>query len=149
MILYARAAELAGCGKFLLAEGLLAPDGNLPQGVRELDLLARIAAQQRRYHRAAQLWDTALSLSPGDARYIRALELAKSAADLQETHRRRCRVVLLLLGAALFALAGWKLYVRLSSYEAGMEEEGTQPPVAVPPPQTVPPASQNTGDPSP
>src|SRR5947208_1678589 len=49
---FARAAELARSRRYLEAEGLLAPKGRVSADPQDLDLLARIAAQQRQYARA-------------------------------------------------------------------------------------------------
>jgi tetratricopeptide (TPR) repeat protein len=73
-IRYARAAELARTGSYLEAEALLTPNGRLPDTSRELDLLARIAAQQERFDDAARLWNAALKTEPDNLTYKEALQ---------------------------------------------------------------------------
>jgi hypothetical protein len=73
----ARATELAQSRRFLEAESLLAPNGELPGDPRELDLLARIAAKQEQFGKARQLWEIALQKSPANEEYSQCLELAK------------------------------------------------------------------------
>lgn len=68
-IRFARAAELARSHRYLEAEGLLAPNGQESSDPKDLDLLARISAQQRRYERARRLWEAALKQSPDNAGY--------------------------------------------------------------------------------
>jgi tetratricopeptide (TPR) repeat protein len=94
----ARATELAQSRRFLEAESLLSPNGRLPESARELDLLARIAAQQKRFREARRLWETALQKTPGDNGYqdaIKQIERAERANEL-------CRKVLLACVAVLF-----------------------------------------------
>src|ERR1039458_10372687 len=60
----ARATELAQSKRFLEAESLLSPNGELPASLGELDLLARVAVQQRRFARARRLWQMILVTEP-------------------------------------------------------------------------------------
>src|SRR5260221_5195359 len=85
---FARAAELARFGRYLAAEGLLSPNGREPSDPRELDLLARISARQRRYRRARRLWEIALKQSPGNADYERAIERTREAERFQAILRK-------------------------------------------------------------
>ncbi len=80
---FARAVELANSRRYLEAEGLLSPNGRESSEPKELDLLARIAAQQRQYGRARRLWESALKQSPDNADYKRAIERAEEAALFQ------------------------------------------------------------------
>jgi hypothetical protein len=73
-IRYACAAELARTGRDLEAEALLAPNGRLPDSSRELDLLARIAAQQERLDDAARLWNAALETDSDNVTYKESLQ---------------------------------------------------------------------------
>jgi len=81
---FARATEMARCGRFLEAEGLLSPDGRESSDPKELDLLARIAAQQQKYDRARRLWEQALQRSSDHALYERSIERTKEAKVLRE-----------------------------------------------------------------
>jgi hypothetical protein len=93
----ARATELARSRRFLEAESLLSPKGRLPESARALDLLARIAAQQKRFRDARRFWEAALQKTPGDNGYqdaIRQLERAERANEL-------CRKVSLVCVAVL------------------------------------------------
>lgn len=70
----ARATELAQSKRFLEAETVLMPNGELPDNPRELDLLARMAAQQEQFSKARRLWEAALEKSPEDEEYAQCLE---------------------------------------------------------------------------
>ena len=78
-IRFARAVELARSRRYLEAEGLLAPNGRVSSDPKELDLLARIAAQQRRFGQARRLWEAALRLAPNNSDYQRAIQRAVAA----------------------------------------------------------------------
>ena len=71
---FARAAELARSGRYLEAEALLCRRAELPSNPEDLDLLASIAAQQRQYDRAGDLWNKALAMKPGEESFLQALE---------------------------------------------------------------------------
>jgi len=58
---FARAAELARSRRYLEATMVLSPNGRLPIEPRELDLLARIAAQQKQFDQAGRLWEVRFS----------------------------------------------------------------------------------------
>jgi len=73
-IRFARATELARSCNYPEAEALLAPNGNNPESSRELDLLARIAAQQERFDDATRYWNAALKNDPGNATYKDCLQ---------------------------------------------------------------------------
>ena len=73
----ARATELAQSKRFLEAESLMAPNGELPGDPRELDLLARIAAQQEQFGKARLLWEAALIKVPGNEEYSQCLQQAR------------------------------------------------------------------------
>jgi hypothetical protein len=75
----ARAADMARGGRYQEAETLLAPNGRISLVPRELDLLARIAAQKQDYQRAGRLWETALQCAPGNTTYQRAAICAQEA----------------------------------------------------------------------
>lgn len=91
----ARAAELARCGHFLEAEALLSPNGQPPSDPTELDLLARICAQQKQYDRASRFWTIALEISPKNAAgYEQAIQRAYKTKKLQ--HLRRSAVCAIL-----------------------------------------------------
>jgi len=80
----ARATELAQSKRFLEAEAVLLPNGELPDDPRELDLLARIAAQQEQFSKARRLWEAALQKLPADEEYIRCVELARKKERIYE-----------------------------------------------------------------
>ena len=52
----------------------MAPNGELPDDPRELDLLARIAAKQEQFAEARRLWEAALQKSPANVEYSQCLE---------------------------------------------------------------------------
>ena len=60
----ARATELAQLRKFVEAEGVLSPNGELPDNPRELDLLARIAVHRGELPQARRLWQAILQKDP-------------------------------------------------------------------------------------
>ena len=73
----ARATELAQSGRWLEAEALLT-NSREPESAREMDLLARIAAQTRRYERAGIWWTAAHQKDPANGDYPKCIEaLAK------------------------------------------------------------------------
>ena len=82
-IRFARAADLARSRRYLEAEGLLSQNGRLPTEPKELDLLARIAAQQGQYSRAEELWKKALAKSPDREEFWEGLNA------LEELQRRK------------------------------------------------------------
>ena len=98
----ARATELAQLDKFAEAEAVLMNNGALPENVRELDLLARIAARQARFEQARRLWNKALQLEPANPLY------QQSIASLTPT-RRLGRMIALhegkLLNVVVFTIA--------------------------------------------
>jgi tetratricopeptide (TPR) repeat protein len=70
----ARATELAQSRRFIEAEAVLLPNGELTNNPSELDLLARIAAQQEQFAKARRLWEAALQKSPENEEYSECLE---------------------------------------------------------------------------
>lgn len=97
----ARATELAHSRRYLEAIALLAPQGDLPSSARELDLLARIAARQRRYADAELYWRKAAEITPDPSDYR---EAAICAAGAGRNLTQRKQVVLASLVAVLLAL---------------------------------------------
>lgn len=88
----ARATELAQSRRFREAEAVLIHDGKLPENPRDLDLLARIAAQQGQFEKAKHRWKTAQHAGSNVAAYasaIRSLEQAQTAAAV----RRKIAVI--------------------------------------------------------
>ena len=73
----ARATELALSKRFAEAEAVLSPNGELTDNPSELDLLARIAAQQEHFGKARRLWEAALHASPAEVEYSQCLERAR------------------------------------------------------------------------
>lgn len=70
----ARATELAQSKRFIEAEAVLSPKGELTDNPCELDLLARIAAKQEQFAKARRLWEAALQKSPENEEYSECLE---------------------------------------------------------------------------
>jgi hypothetical protein len=87
-IRFARAAELARSRRYMEATVVLSPEGRLPIEARELDLLARIAAQQKQFDRAIVFWKAALQRSPGNETYGRAIQQAEAAKRRQKIQTR-------------------------------------------------------------
>ena len=75
----ARATELARSRRYLEATALLTPQGRLPADAKELDLLARIAAQQRRFADAERLWNDASKAASENTVYRNAAARAARA----------------------------------------------------------------------
>ncbi len=109
-IRYARAADLARSRRYLEAEGLLAPNGHAPSNPKELDLLARIAAQQGRFDQARRLWEAAFRLSPNNSDYDRAIQLAEAAECSQHKRRKVVMIVLVVLTVASLIFAAYLLF---------------------------------------
>src|SRR5687767_11144522 len=84
----ARASELARSGRYLEAEALLCPKGELPPNPKEIDLLARIAALQRDYDRAEELWKKALAMSPSPESFPEALAALERVRGQKEVQRQ-------------------------------------------------------------
>lgn len=95
-IRFARAAELARSRRYMEATVVLSPDGRLPIEARELDLLARIAAQQKQFDRAIIFWKAALQRSPDHETYGRAIQRAEAAKRRQKI---RTRIAFNVMGA--------------------------------------------------
>ena len=82
----AEVAELARRGQLNEAQARLAHVGPDSDSIAELDLLARIYAQQNRYSEAAALWSRVLSLDPNHeaakaSSRDKALACAQKSAD--------------------------------------------------------------------
>jgi hypothetical protein len=71
---FARAVQLAHSDRYLEAEGVLCPNGHLPEAPRELDLLARIAVRQGRNSQARRLWEAALARDPQNPAYQECID---------------------------------------------------------------------------
>ena len=121
-IRFARAAELARSRRYLEAEGVLAPSGRESSDPEELDLLARISAQQRQYGRARRRWEAALQQSPGNADYARAIERTIDAEHFQATLRKWAMTALLALAAAVLVITVWNFFPRRSRTVANKGE---------------------------
>ena len=103
----ARATELAQSKRFLEAEAALMPNGQLPDNPRELDLLARIAAQQDRLSDAHRLWETALQKDPHNPEYEDCLQ---HLAELQDATSRFDTVLAWLVCATILFSTGAMIY---------------------------------------
>jgi tetratricopeptide (TPR) repeat protein len=107
-IRFARATELAQSKRFLEAEAALMPNGEIPDNPRDLDLLARIAAQQDRLSDARRLWEVALQKDPHNPEYDDCLQ---RLTDLQGATSRFdtlltwlvCATILFSTGAMIYA----------------------------------------------
>jgi hypothetical protein len=110
---FARAAELAKSCRYLEATVVLSPNGRLPIESRELDLLARIAARQKQFDKAAHLWELALQRSPENETYKKAIERTVTA---KRTYRLR-QVIAMNLIAAAFAVALLLAFLHLLPWE--------------------------------
>jgi|ERR1035438_1968429 hypothetical protein len=95
--LLARATELARSGRLLEAEALLT-NGRGPQSAKEMDLLARIAAQSQRYEQAERLWTAARERDPENQEYPRGI------GALVEERKKQERIRGALLWASMGAL---------------------------------------------
>ena len=122
-IRFARAAELARSRRYLEAEGILSPNGRESSDPRDLDLLARISAQQRRYERARHLWEAALQQSPGNADYKRAIDCTREAERFQAVCRKAAMIVLLGLAVTALLLTVWRYYPRHTLSSAGSQDK--------------------------
>jgi len=109
-IRFARAAELARSRRYLEAEGLLAPNGHASSNPKELDLLARIAAQQGRFDQARRLWEAAFRISPNNSDYERAIQRAEAAERSQQKRQKIVMIVLATLTVASLVLAAYLLF---------------------------------------
>ena len=109
---FARAVELAHSRRYLEAEGLLSPNGRESSEPKELDLLARIAAQQKQYARARRLWESALTQSPENADYKRAIERTREAEQFQAKMHKLAMLALVTLAVVFAFLAVRNLFLR-------------------------------------
>ena len=101
----ARATELAQSKRFLEAEAVLMPNGELPKSPHELDLLARIAAQQGRFDEARRLWNTALQKEPENEIYKQCLARLTPARRISRLIARSLDRLLPVLVWATIALS--------------------------------------------
>ncbi len=101
-IRFARAAELARSHRYLEAKQILAPNGKMPSDPRELDLLARIAANQKHFDEARRLWEEALRQVPDDPDFKHAMDQASSAKRVR--HIRRVIIVAFITAIATAGL---------------------------------------------
>ncbi len=129
----ARATDLARTRRFREATELLAPTGRLPTDPRELDLLARIAASQRRFLEAEKLWSDASKISPGNETYRLA---AKHAALARKTWFQLKQIAFAVVIALVFAA--------LIIFAIGFFYGPKRKPAAVP--ATAPKVSISVGD---
>lgn len=150
-IRYARAAELARSRRYLEAEGLLAPNGHAPSNPKELDLLARIAAQQGRFDQARRLWEAAFRLSPNNSDYERAIQCAEAAERSQQKRRKVVMIVLAVLTVASLVLAAYLLFrasrsatQQKPSAEEKLSSGAKQQPQQAPRPNTQPSPTKQT-----
>ncbi len=109
---FSRAVELAHSRRYLEAEGLLSPNGRESSEPKELDLLARIAAQQKQYARARRLWESALKQSPENADYQRAIQRTREAEQFQAKLRKVAMIVVATLAVIVSFLAVRNLFLK-------------------------------------
>jgi hypothetical protein len=94
----------------LEAKALLVPTGRLPTDARELDLLARIAANQRRFFEAEQLWNDASKISPGNEVYRSAARNAAKARQTWSQIKQTAFAVVIALVLAALILAAINIF---------------------------------------
>jgi ferric-dicitrate binding protein FerR (iron transport regulator) len=127
---------------------------------KELDLLARISAQQRRYRRARRLWESALKRSPGNADFERAIERTRDAERFQAILRKGAMLALLLLAVTAIFISVRSSFHRHSPSKArggekqpDIHDEATPLPSSSPqltqPASTTPQPSPATATPQP
>ena len=112
---FARAAELARSGRYLEAEALLCRRAELPSNPKDLDLLARIAAQQKQYDRAGDLWNKALARAPGEESFLQALKALQRVRVQKQVNRELQRELVKGFLYFLLLAAATALAVTLSS----------------------------------
>ncbi len=134
-IRFARAAELARSGRYVAAEALLSLNGRSREAPRELDLLARIEAQQRHLSAARRLWEKALQFDPKNADYkeclvrLTRLELVEPPAQIAPS------VIIWAAVVGALALTGL-IWLKFSPRFTRQETTSVQPaatPIAVTP----------------
>ena len=103
----ARATELAQSKRFPEAEAALMPNGDLPDNPCDLDLLARIAAQQARLSDARRLWETALQKDPHNPEYEDCLQ---HLTELQDAASRFDTLLVWLVCATILFSTGAMIY---------------------------------------
>jgi hypothetical protein len=106
----ARAAELARSRRFLEAAALLAPGGQLPGGIRNLDMMARIAVGLQDFQTARSCWQHASQMEPENPvypEYLRELEWARQKTELR--HKVVIGLSAAFIGAVL-AASGFLLW---------------------------------------
>lgn len=101
----ARATELAQSKRFLEAEVVLMPNGELPNNPRELDLLARIAARQGSFADARRLWNRALQSEPENEIYKQCLACLTPARRIPRLIERSLDTLLPILVWGMVALS--------------------------------------------
>jgi hypothetical protein len=111
----ARASELAFNDRLLAAEALLCPQGIMPKGCEELDLLARILVRQRRYSEAYRAWVKAFKTTGEKERLRLCLRVLRDYVKRREARLRAAWnlgfVLWLLLLLWLVAYFIWKSLV--------------------------------------
>ena len=89
----ARATELAQLRRFLEAEAVLSPNGELPGNPEELDLLARIAVHRGQFSQARRLWQAILQKDPTHEPAKAALQRLGSRWLMFSFHQRTAFLV--------------------------------------------------------
>ena len=97
---FARATELARSRRFLEAEALLSPGGQLPDSTSELDLLARILAKQNHYREARRCWEAALKIAPRNEVYRSGIKRLEQVEKFTKLRRK-----ITLIGGAILIVA--------------------------------------------
>jgi flagellar motor protein MotB len=113
-----QAADLASFGRYSEAEHLLkgseAEGGESPA---ELDLLARIRAQQGRFSEAEGYWNRAIALDPGNGAYQEGLRRIATERKGNLFLRKRGVAVLCMVGAVVLA----SIWIATMRHMDGME----------------------------
>lgn len=97
----ANASVLAVAGRYVEAEALIKPQGLDPTDDRELDLLARIQANQAKYLKAHYYWVTASKAALSEVEYSKLANLAMRAEWTRREIRQLCLVVSIISIAAI------------------------------------------------
>ena len=137
----AHATELARSRRFLEAEALLSPSGRLPETVIELDLLARILAQQHRFREARRCWDAALQVDPLNEAYrngIKRLEQVERLRKLRWKVTLIGGVTLIMATLVVVAVMFWPSRSQVTPKQQIQRVQPSAPIPSQPKPQAAP-----------
>ncbi len=136
----ARATELARSNCYLEAEALLSRSGGEPKVPAELDLLARIAANQGDFETARRLWEIARQQNPKNREYKECLARITDL-ELNQPHAQSRRTAFIwagvLMALLLIALAWLRLSARPMRFDPASGQAKTIALAAQPSPEDV------------